>query len=259
MLLKKHNKRENNGCIKNLLLGKSLVYNFVILTQFAANSAQSQIKNDTSPSLQSGLSFEEAKETISPFTDILAWGFSALASLWQYIMDNAPAAILLSGLIGLAVAMKSISSNREMTRLRETYLAIDRSIKDKDAIEDRRAFRNLQNKLKETKRSIGKYHNPKKEEDVLVASHLNNILRDYENLALGIRYNILDEPYLHRWTRTLVIRDWNSLMPLVTAKRSDGSPNAFIEFEGLASSWQQDESYRTGKKISAAKRNTKVN
>ena len=88
---------------------------------------------------------------------------------------------------------------------------------------------------------------------------LNTILKDYENIALGVRHHILDETYLYRWMRSTVIHDWTALSPLVTAYRSvDKVPNAYIEFEGMATAWEDGRSYRTGRLLKAANRSIRV-
>lgn len=205
-----------------------------------------------------GFSFQDAQSYIRPLTNIFAYLLQVVVFLWQYVMDNAPAAVLLSAAIAYIVARASINNAREIARLRETFNTIDLSIKDKDMIDVRRKFKELKVKMDSDGNDIAKYHKATTEDDIKTASSLNTILQDYENRALGVRYNILDEAYLHRWTRTLVIQDWNYLMPLVTAKRSDGGTNAYIEFEGLAAAWQQNISYRTGKKLKAPKRRMKI-
>ena len=169
-------------------------------------------------------------------------------------MDHPPAIVLLSTLIASYVAIRSIASQREMTRLRETFVTLDKSIRDKDIIDTNIEFKNIRNDLKNTKESIAKYHNPLNEGDVKKATTLGTLMKDYENLAIGVRYQIIDEAYLHRWMRSAVIHDWNALSPLVTAYRSTGAANAYIEFEGLATSWQRDLSFRTGKKLKKANR-----
>jgi hypothetical protein len=71
------------------------------------------------------------------------------------------------------------------------------------------------------------------------------ILTDYENMAIGIRRGILDEEYLFRYTRTSLIRDWDTAAPYVVSLRSTtGVPSIYVEFEGLAAQWQNNRSYR---------------
>lgn len=206
----------------------------------------------------SGFSFESLVEFFSPLSAAVASLAWVVLHAWDYVMTHAPAAVIISGLIALYVANRSIKSQREITRLRETFATIDKGIRDGDFIKSRTEFKNVKLKLAQDGENIAKYHKPTKDIDITSATYIRTILNDYENLALGMRYGILDEEYLFRWTRTMLITDWNDLMPLVTAYRSDGAPNAYIEFEGVATAWQRNESYRTGKTLRKPNRHTKV-
>ncbi|MCB1391259.1 MAG: DUF4760 domain-containing protein [Rhodobacteraceae bacterium] len=211
-----------------------------------------------SPASAPGFSFDQAKDIAGPALTTVAWVIWAAVGVWNYVMAHGPAAIMLSALIAYIVARRGIISQREMTRLRETFSTIDDSIRDHDVIASRIAFKNIKLELKKSKESIAKFHHPTNQEYVEKATTLRTILNDYENLALGIRYSILDEEYLHRWTRTTLIDDWNELMPLVTAYRSSGSQNAYIEFEGLATCWDRGRSYKTGKSIKTPNKHTEI-
>lgn len=88
---------------------------------------------------------------------------------------------------------------------------------------------------------------------------LNNILNDYENMAIGIKMNILDEDYLYRWMKSSLIDDWQELNPLVTAFRhARKKPAIYIEFEGLASAWMENKSYKNGRKLNRTERKLSV-
>lgn len=246
--------KEGKKCSEKSLLSKALIS----LTFFAAFAKSALATSTNNPASAPGLSFDSVKSFVSPLSETIAWFLWIILSCWEYLMSHPPAAILLSGLIAFLITYRGIHSQREIARLRETFSAIDNEIRDGDVIKTRTDFRNIKNKISESKESIAKYRDPAKEDDVKHAITLRTILNNYENLALGVRYNILDEEYLFRWTRTGLISDWNYLMPLVTAYRSAGSPNAYIEFEGLATSWQNNKSYRSGKAMKLPNKNTKV-
>lgn len=91
---------------------------------------------------------------------------------------------------------------------------------------------------------------------------LDTILNDYENLALGVRYDIIDELYLYRWIRSSLIADYNTLHPMIIELRqlgNDHKPLLYIEFEGLANAWGKNESYcAPGKTLKKADRKTSI-
>jgi Domain of unknown function (DUF4760) len=63
-------------------------------------------------------------------------------------------------------------------------------------------------------------------------------------MGIGIRQRILDEEYLFRYMRMALIRDWESASPFVIALRNlSGIPHVYVEFEGLATQWQNNMSY----------------
>ena len=248
--------REASPCI-----GKSSLSNIgwvVALATIIATFPALAIAQDD-PANQPGLSVSDIKAQIEPFSDFIATAIAQIASFVGFFFQTPTAAILTSAILAFAITARSIRSQREMTRLRETFLTIDRGNWDKDLIRNRRRFREIRDELKASKESIAKYHSPATE-DIEDAVVLHNMLKDYENLALGVRHKILDEVYLCRWMRTTLIHDWTTLSPLVTAYRSvDKVPTAYIEFEGLATAWQNNRSYKNGRKIKTAKRSIRIN
>lgn len=215
-------------------------------------------QKETGPDPAPGLTFLAVRQWTQPIADALAAIVTGAIIAWQYIMDHAPAAVFLSAILASYIAIRSIASQREMTRLRETFSTIDSSIRDTDVIKSRSEFRKIKNELEQSKGSVAAYQNPKTDGEIEKATTLRTILNNYENLSLGVRYNILDEGYLYRWTKTNTLHDWNYLVPLVTAHRSAGHTTAYMEFEGLATSWLEGKSYRTGKKMKPPNRRTKI-
>lgn len=213
----------------------------------------------TDPGSSSGSVFSGTKSAIEPVLDGVASVIAGIAAGIWYIFSNASAAVLVSALLASTLAALSIRSQRQMTRLRETFATVDRGNWDKDLIKSRQDFKRIRSDLEESGGNIAIYHNPDKKR-IADAVTLNSILKDYENIALGVRHHILDEEYLHRWMRTMLTHDWAVLSPLVTAMRSkDGVPNAYVEFEGLAAAWHKNRSYRTGRKIRPPKRTIRIN
>lgn len=191
-----------------------------------------------------------------------------LAAAWDYLMSHPPAMILLTGLIAAIIAIRSISSSRQMSRLTTTFNMAHGSIWDEDFIKARTDFRKLRNKLASQGVSISKLAAPQTKtpdkgekteaadtaedlDPIAAAIVCNTILNDYENMSLGIQNHILDEEYLHAWTHALVQEDFHDLKPLIDAylgAKVEGS-TTYIEFEKLADSWARGRSLRTGRKL----------
>ena len=207
--------------------------------------AQNAVLGPASPT--PGLSLEWARSISSPVTDVFAYLILFLASAWQYIVLHPPVAVMLSAVIASSVAIVSIRSQRSITRLRETFVTLDRGNWDQDLIKARRDFAIIKKNLLDSKENIAKYSEMNDSEDYVT---LQTIMNDYENLALGVRMSIIDEIYLCRWMRGAMIADWFTLSPLVTAYRHNHSSSTlYIEFEGIAAAWQRGRSYRTGRKL----------
>jgi hypothetical protein len=142
--------------------------------------------------------------------------------------------------------------------MRETFATVKQDNWDKDLIDARKTFGRIKADLKRDGGTIAKYADLAAEgnEDAII---LQTIMNDYENVALGVRHNIMDEVYLFRWMRGALIRDWNDFSPLVTAYRHQfQSPALYIEFEGLATAWMSNRSYRTNRRLRRAYRKIRV-
>lgn len=230
----------------------------IALTALSFVDAHAQTTQSGGPAQQPGLSFDTVKKGIEPATDVIASVVLALASSWNYLMANPPAAVLLAAILGGVIAISSIYKQRETTRLRETFTAVKQDNWDEDLITARKIFGRIKKEIKDHGGSTAKYADPNEinGEDAIT---LQTIMNDYENIALGIRHNIIEEVYLFRWMRGALLSDWNTLSPLVTAFRhSLGSPQAYIEFEGLANAWQANRSYRTNRRLRRARRQITV-
>lgn len=225
---------------------------FAILAQIVTAAAQG-------PAPKPGLAFDAVRDAIAPMLNGIALPFYVVGALWQYLMDNPPASTIVAAILGSSVAVISIRKQREIARLKETFTALDRNNWDKDLIDARVSFGKLKKVAKEGGKSVAEYSNPKSEEEIKQANQLYSILNDYENMAIAIRMDILDEVYAYRYMRGLVIDDWSDLSPLVTSLRHDkGAPLIYIEFEGLAEAWQQDRSYRTNKLMNKVRRKISI-
>lgn len=205
-----------------------------------------------------GLSFDAARESVSPLTNFFAYFLMGFTAVWNYLMANAPAAGLLAAVVATAVAAVTIRNHREMTRLRETFAMMDRLNWDKDHIDARRVFADIREELARRKELVAKFVDPIKR-DRAKAATLMTIMSNYENLALGVRLHIIDETFLHRYVRGVLLWDWDYFSPFVIqARHRHKNPNVYIEFEGIAMAWQNNKSYRTGKKLRRARLMIKV-
>jgi len=174
-------------------------------------------------------------------------------------METPPAAVLLAAIAAAIGAYFTIKSHREMTRLRETFVTMDHFIWDKDVTDARRVFAAIRRDLRSKKESIAKFSDATNKADIEKCATLITIMSNYENWALGVRNHIIDECYLHRFIGGTLLVDWERFSPLITAFRHDQhNANIYIEFEGLATSWQNHKSYLTSRKLKPARRAIKV-
>jgi hypothetical protein len=211
----------------------------------------------------SGLSFDAIKNFLEPAVTWVADAIYYLCDLWLLLMANPPAVVLLSTIVAATVAIVSIRHNRQTTKLRETFANLRASNWDDDVIKARRVFSELKEKFGVNPHEIAIYCHPY---DGLPKEHadfkknfseheetsgiIRTIANDYENMALGIRMNIIDENFAYRSTRGNLIRDWHSLSPVVMSYRSKYNNNLiYIEFEGLFNAWENHRSYLTRRKM----------
>lgn len=287
----KHQKRGEDKWLGNLFcsanrakLNKTATLAFFFL---GATSARAQeCKEDLPPELLKNLADWIGRPLASVTFNLI--------SIVSYIFHHAPAATITAASVAAYIAISSINSNRSLSRLRETFNNLNKSNWDADVIDARGLFAEVKLETKINPQEISKYctdfftynqidkdsnkttkdaktlqeifktRNTDPETDKKAEKHnktrraLLAILNEYENLALGVKLEIIDEEFLFRAIRGAAIADWKSLSPLVNGYR-DRLQNklAFIEFEALISAWERETSLRTGKKIKAAKKQQK--
>lgn len=234
-------------------------------------------------------SYEIAKSAAEPIAGVIATLLTPLIALFNWLDSSSLMALLLSTAIAAIVAFRSIREQRATTRTRETFTAVRKDLWDKDVLEARRIFSTVKQEVRQGTLNIARLGeeikvvgndedddeirsptvtqalaqfrpNISEEEKLLQRKRaVNNILNDLENTALGIRHNILDEEYLYRWMRTSLIEDWRILSPLVTAfRQSTDHPALYIEFEGLAAAWANEQSYADKRRLEPPKRSVSV-
>jgi hypothetical protein len=65
--------------------------------------------------------------------------------------------------------------------------------------------------------------------------------------------------FLHRSICGMVLLDWQRFSPfIVEAREKYQNPNVYVEFEGLATAWQNRRSYRTGARLRQVRRRIAV-
>lgn len=231
---------------------------------------------------------EIAKSAAEPIADVVAFLLTPFIALFNWLDSSSLMALLLSTAIAAFVAFRSIKEQRSTTRTRETFAAVRKDLWDKDVLEARRIFSKVKHEVKQGSltiamlgKDIGLSHDGEQDEpddeipnptitQAMAQSRptetdeekffkqqraVNNILNDLENIALGIRRNILDEEYLYRWMRTQLLEDWHVLSPLVTAYRqTTDCDTLYIEFEGLAAAWANEQSYADKRRLEPPKR-----
>ncbi|WP_167591706.1 DUF4760 domain-containing protein [Jiella endophytica] len=68
--------------------------------------------------------------------------------------------------------------------------------------------------------------------------HVRTIINDYELIAVGIEFDILDEDFYRDWFRTALLTDYVSLRPYIRDVRTfTKSDKIFERFERLAVKW----------------------
>jgi len=194
------------------------------------------------------LTFQEVENAMRPITMLVTGPIYFAAKVFEFVTRSSSAAILVSAISAGFFAYMTILSQRSTTRLRETFNTINRDNWDKDVIAARELFGKIKRDVKSGKENITDYcvDNVEKndEEYIRACAQILTVMNDYENLALGVRHNIINEEFLFRWMRGTLLDDWKILQPLVTQYRQTRRVEAFIEFEGMAIDWDRGRKYR---------------
>lgn len=142
-------------------------------------------------------------------------------------------AILLSAVIGAAVALRSIREQRSIARKRATIDLLARKEWDKSYLEARKNFNRLRDDSAGLVHWASISHDSTDEKSVI-----RDTLNDYELIAIGIKEDILDERVYKRWFRSTLINDWEQAEAyIMEVRRNTSAPKIFCEFEELAKKW----------------------
>ncbi|HET9511813.1 MAG TPA: DUF4760 domain-containing protein [Sphingomonas sp.] len=148
---------------------------------------------------------------------------------------NEVEAIFVTALAATIIAIWGIVTTRVVARRVATMDRFTRIATDKDMIAAREKFI----ELTEQPGGLAAYadDNPFGRSEEIKA--IRTILNDFEQLALGIQFGVLDLELIKRYHRTGIIRDWGHAAPFIYKLRAKiGSPAIYHEFEELARSLQ---------------------
>lgn len=144
-----------------------------------------------------------------------------------------PLAVLLSAVIGAAVALHSIKHQREIARKRATLDLISQREWEPEAIKIRDEFV----KIRDTAGGLQPWAE-KPFRDTPQLATIVAVLNEYELIAVGIREGILDEELYNRWYKSSYLSHWESLRGFIhRIRETEERYKLFIEFENLAYHW----------------------
>lgn len=216
--------------------------------------------------------FEETKEAVGWATDLVVWPIHVVRVVLDVITQDSAIAILISAASAAVFAVFATLRQAEVARLRQTFITINRDNWDKDVIAASQYLAAIKDELRDQPGLIAEYCQVSLEQALNAKNRINkdaippgltpelvfrqrrqallSILADYEGLALAIRYDVLDEKFLHGYRRSNVISDWAVLAPLVNALRTErNNPGLYVQFQGLADAWSHEQSYGKRKSL----------
>lgn len=148
---------------------------------------------------------------------------------------NEVGAVLFTGLLGAALALYAVISQRAITRRQQTLQHFAKIDTDKDMIEARKEFI----RLAKEPGGLAQWAEADKE-GTKEADAIRLILNDFELSAVGMQFGIIDLGFYKRYSRSTVLRYWNHAAPFIYAIRArSGVYSIYHEFEELAR-WFQD-------------------
>lgn len=149
---------------------------------------------------------------------------------------NEVEAILVTTLVAAFIAVAGILTTRIIARRAATMDHIRRVASDHDLIQAREKFI----ELTEEEGGLAKYATKKPMEATEELKAIRTTLNDYEQMAIGIQFGVLDLEIIKRYMKSGIIRDWSHAAPFIYKVRQEiGSPVLYHEFEELAR-WLQE-------------------
>lgn len=178
----------------------------------------------------------------------------------EFMSRNTWAAIVFSSAIAVVVGWVTINTQRGINRRRATVDLLNSKMWDKDYLDAAKVFYDV---MKDQKKLMNYYDlfteyrkiindgregiadndsGQKMGEAVDTILKIRAVLNDRELIAIGIREGSYDEAIYRRWWYTTLLQEWRLSVAFIARIRTDpltgASPNAYAEFEALASRWQ---------------------
>lgn len=146
-------------------------------------------------------------------------------------------AIFITATLAAIVATWAVVTTRIVARRAATMEHITRVASDRDMIDAKQTFI----RLTEEEGGLAKFGSSKPLEATKELQAIRTILNDYEQLAIGIQFGVIDFKLVSRYMKTAIIRDWGHAAPFIYKVRMEiNSPALYHEFEELAR-WLQDQ------------------
>jgi hypothetical protein len=152
------------------------------------------------------------------------------AAVWYFLWNsiNEAEAILLTGLLAVAVALWGVFSHRAIKRCETTFTHIARLEADPDVVRNHRKFRELAKSEGGLEKWAAVDHEQSEEAQIIFT-----VLNEFELISIGIQRGIIDYELFARWFRTGTINKWNDASPFIMILRKRAGPNLYHEFEQM--------------------------
>lgn len=163
-----------------------------------------------------------------------------------------PAAILISAFGAWWFASKAIAANKETTRKKATFDYLTHIGWDADYIQAKKTFLALHKGPKRLSAYSEEYAAAKtnlslsdEERNEIISNYsaISNLLNEYENMAIAIKMNALDEGMMKLAIRQQIIRHIEASRDFIKHTRNNSSfddpSKIWCEIEALAKSWEQ--------------------
>jgi Domain of unknown function (DUF4760) len=136
-------------------------------------------------------------------------------------------------IVSIIIALIVLILNQRSNKKRETLILISSIRNSEQYKETRRAYLKVVNTTTNLV-DFAKEENSEKQQTILIEEMLNQ----YELVALGVRMGTLDEHFYKLWYRTSLITDYHRLKPFIEeVRRWTGVDTYFYQFEMLANRW----------------------
>ncbi len=151
----------------------------------------------------------------------------------------APVVTATAALIGLAVAVVTLLTNRRLARLKATIDHIDAANTRPPYMDAYAAFRRYRRDAAFAQR----IDDPVSDDDFVERGRCLDFLNHYEVASIACQSGLFDEQVYRDWVGPVLLRDWQAASPLIqtvrvpTSENLPANPSAYINFERLARRW----------------------